>query len=65
MDVALQQLQAGEACKIILYPGKEPAPTTAPGLVEPEISLPVDGRDGEPDAGTEDHLPRPPKWTHR
>ena len=40
MDVALQQLQAGEACKIILYPGRSPRPpTTAPGLVEPESSV--------------------------
>jgi threonine 3-dehydrogenase len=61
MDVALHQLQAGEACKIILYPGKEPSPTTAPGLVEPEISVPVDGQDEE----AAEHFPTTPKWTHR
>jgi threonine 3-dehydrogenase len=63
MDVALHQLQAGEACKIILYPGKEPAPTTAPGLVEPEVSLPVNGDSAEAHEAAE--LPTPPKWTHR
>src|SRR5713226_8957546 len=40
MDIALQQLHAGEACKIILYPGKEP-PQTAE-LSEPGMTVPID-----------------------
>jgi threonine 3-dehydrogenase len=62
MDVALQQLQAGEACKIVLYPGNPPA-ATAPELSRPRLDLPAMAEEveGEPPA----HLPTPPKWTHR
>jgi threonine 3-dehydrogenase len=61
MDVALQQLQAGEACKIVLYPGNPPA-ATAPELSRPRLDLPATAEEveGEPPA----HL-RTPKWTHR
>jgi threonine 3-dehydrogenase len=63
MDVALQQLQAGEACKIVLYPGNPPAEATAPELSRPRLDLPATAEavEGEPPA----HLPTPPKWTHR
>jgi threonine 3-dehydrogenase len=64
MDVALHQLQAGEACKIILYPGGPPADAEAP-LSEPMAAAPPDGDLAEPGAETPEHLPRPPKWTHR
>jgi threonine 3-dehydrogenase len=63
MDVALQQLQAGEACKIVLYPGARPAELPTPELSRPRLDLPAEaeGVEGEPPA----HLPTPPKWTHR
>jgi threonine 3-dehydrogenase len=58
IDIALQQLQAGEACKIILYPGREPAPDTA----QTRLDLPAEVETEDAEAG---HLPRPPQWTHR
>jgi threonine 3-dehydrogenase len=56
MDVALQQLQAGEACKIVLYPGRPPADAALPGGTR---DLPAEAAPEEPA-----QLPRPPKWTH-
>jgi threonine 3-dehydrogenase len=62
MDTALEQLQAGEACKIIVYPGKQSDPPTPMALV---------GATAEPGGAavsTEDGAalltPRT-KWTHR
>jgi threonine 3-dehydrogenase len=63
MDVALQQLQAGEACKIVLYPGNPPAEATAPELSRPRLDLPA--TEEEVERETPAHLPTPPKWTHR
>src|SRR5205807_4077805 len=63
MDVALQQLHAGEACKIILYPGRgaaEVADTFQPGL-----AVSANGETEELGAEEPAHLPTPPKWTHR
>src|SRR6185369_14899641 len=62
MDVALQQLQAGEACKIILYPGGPPADAAAAPPAGAHVDLAT-----VPEAGEEasEHMPAPPKWTHR
>jgi threonine 3-dehydrogenase len=64
VDLALQQLQAGEACKIVLYPSKVPVPVEA-GLLEPRLAVPVGAEPEEPSAEAPEHLPAPPKWTHR
>lgn len=61
IDLALRQLQAGEACKIILYPGRAPEPAADGATAQPED---VDGQPSEAEADGE----RPaalPKWTHR
>jgi threonine 3-dehydrogenase len=65
MDVALQQLHAGEACKIVLYPGKEGARAAAADLSETGLDLPTDGEIEQPGVEPPAHLPAPPKWTHR
>lgn len=64
MDVALQQLHAGEACKIVLYPGKDGAQAAAADRSERGLELPTDGGLEQP-GGEPAHLPAPPKWTHR
>src|SRR5712692_7661119 len=63
MDVALQQLHAGEACKIVLYPGKEPP--QALEMPESGLAVPTDGHLEELAEEPPAHLPTPPKWTHR
>jgi threonine 3-dehydrogenase len=63
MDVALQQLHAGEACKIVLYPGKEPP--QAAEMSESGLTVPTDGHLEELGEEPPAHLPTPPKWTHR
>jgi threonine 3-dehydrogenase len=58
MDLAMAQLQAGEACKIILHPQRAPetAPAVPPSVPEVEEAE---------EAGAEpSHLARRPKWTH-
>jgi threonine 3-dehydrogenase len=62
MDVALQQLQAGEACKIVLYPGGPPADAMATPPAEAHVDLAAEAAPGEE---TPEHMPAPPKWTHR
>lgn len=53
MDLALQQLQAGEACKIVVYPGKEPETLAK--------EIPGEGRETTGNG----HLTGRPVWTHR
>jgi threonine 3-dehydrogenase len=53
MDTALQQLQAGEACKIVLHPGKSG---------ELNTPVPIRGAESAPEDTTK--LPGRPKWTH-
>ena len=57
LDTALGQLQAGEACKIVLRPGREPE-KRAPV----EIPTEADGSAGSEDASL---LANSPAWTHR
>lgn len=56
LDTAIQQLQAGEACKIILRPN------LAPGEEAPAAPLAVPAEEGQPASGR--LLPKS-KWTHR
>src|SRR4029079_916156 len=64
MDLALQQLQAGEACKIVLYPGEGAAEAAA---VETERTRADRGFAAEQPApgSTAPAMPRHPKWSHR
>jgi threonine 3-dehydrogenase len=62
MDLAVEQLQAGEACKIILFPSG--APESAAALRRPGAAVPTDGVEAE-EAEAAGQLPTPPKWTHR
>jgi threonine 3-dehydrogenase len=62
MDLAVEQLQAGEACKIVLFPGGAPEPAAA--LRRPGVAVPTDGGEAE-EAEEAGQLPTPPKWTHR
>ena len=60
LDVALEQLQSGEACKIVLCPGASPqkaAPVEIPGSR-------AQASDGEAE-GDEATLAGRPQWTHR
>ena len=58
----ITHLQAGEACKIVLYPGGAPVPVEAE-LSEPRVAVPVGA--GPEEAEADEQLPTPPKWTHR
>jgi threonine 3-dehydrogenase len=64
IQIALQQLQAGEACKIVLYPGGVPAGAATPTISRPGLDLPA-GEAPEEVPEEAAHLPTPPKWTHR
>ncbi len=57
VDTALGQLQAGEACKIIVFPGK--SAKEIPGVSLPDASTPI------PAEGETPALAGTPAWTHR
>lgn len=65
MDVALQQLQAGEACKIVLYPAGAPAAAQGGEMPQSREGPPALADVAEPGAEAAAGLPAPPKWTHR